>query len=68
VGATEIPPGKMNAQTRLDSKADPRAGFDRFTPEAITVNRPIVELVATSRRGSRLPERTSGLERSIKQR
>jgi hypothetical protein len=36
----------MNAQTRLDSKADPRAGFDRFTPEAMAANQPIVELLA----------------------
>ena len=38
--------GKMNAQTKLDPKTDLRAGSDRFTPEAMAANQPIVELVA----------------------
>jgi aryl-alcohol dehydrogenase-like predicted oxidoreductase len=38
--------GKMNAATRLDSKLDLRSGFDRFTPEAMTANQPIVDLVS----------------------
>ena len=38
--------GKMNAQTKLDPKTDLRAGFHRFTPEAMAANQPIVELVA----------------------
>jgi aryl-alcohol dehydrogenase-like predicted oxidoreductase len=38
--------GTMNAQTKLDPKTDLRAGFDRFTPEAMAANQPIVDLVA----------------------
>jgi aryl-alcohol dehydrogenase-like predicted oxidoreductase len=38
--------GKMNAATRLDPKLDLRSGFDRFTPEAMAANQPIVDLVS----------------------
>lgn len=37
--------GKLNAQTPFDSKLDLRAGFDRFTPEGLTANMPIVNLL-----------------------
>ena len=35
--------GKMDARTTLDPKTDLRAGFDRFSPENLAANRPIVE-------------------------
>ncbi len=38
--------GTMNAQTRLDPKTDFRSGFDRFSPEAMAANQPIVDLVS----------------------
>ena len=37
--------GKMDARTTLDPRTDLRAGFDRFSPENLTANRPIVEAV-----------------------
>ena len=37
--------GKIDARTRLDPKADLRAGFDRFSPENIAANMPIVALL-----------------------
>lgn len=37
--------GKINAQITLDPKTDLRAGFDRFSPENIAANMPIVELL-----------------------
>jgi aryl-alcohol dehydrogenase-like predicted oxidoreductase len=37
--------GKMDAGTALDPKTDLRAGFDRFSPENMAANRPIVEAV-----------------------
>ena len=37
--------GKMDARTTLDPKTDLRAGFDRFSPENLAANRPIVEAV-----------------------
>lgn len=37
--------GKMNALTKLDSKADLRSGFDRFSPENLAANQPIVDLL-----------------------
>jgi aryl-alcohol dehydrogenase-like predicted oxidoreductase len=37
--------GKINAQTKLDSKTDLRSGFDRFSPENIAANMPIVDLL-----------------------
>jgi len=38
-------PGTLNASAKLDPKADLRAGFDRFTPENLEANRPVVELL-----------------------
>jgi aryl-alcohol dehydrogenase-like predicted oxidoreductase len=38
-------PGRMNAQTRFDSKTDFRSGFDRFSPENLATNAPILELL-----------------------
>ena len=38
--------GTMNAATRLDPKTDFRSGFDRFSPEAMAANQPVVDLVA----------------------
>jgi len=37
--------GMINAQTRLDAKLDFRSGFDRFTPENLAANMPIVNLL-----------------------
>ena len=37
--------GKIDAQTKLDPKTDLRAGFDRFSPENLTANKPIVDLL-----------------------
>ena len=37
--------GKINARTKLDPKTDLRAGFDRFSPENIELNMPIVDLL-----------------------
>lgn len=37
--------GKINAQTKLDPKTDLRSGFDRFIPENITANMPIIDLL-----------------------
>ena len=37
--------GKMNADTKLDPKTDLRATFDRFSPENMTANMPIVDLL-----------------------
>jgi aryl-alcohol dehydrogenase-like predicted oxidoreductase len=37
--------GKIDVQTKLDPKTDLRSGFDRFTPENITANKPIVDLL-----------------------
>jgi aryl-alcohol dehydrogenase-like predicted oxidoreductase len=37
--------GKMDANTKLDPKTDLRATFDRFTPENMTANIPIVDLL-----------------------
>jgi len=37
--------GKIDARTKLDPKTDLRAGFDRFSPENLTANQPIVELL-----------------------
>ena len=35
--------GKIDARTKLDPKTDLRSGFDRFSPENLAANRPIVE-------------------------
>jgi aryl-alcohol dehydrogenase-like predicted oxidoreductase len=37
--------GKMDARTKLDPTTDLRAGFDRFSPENLTANMPIVDLL-----------------------
>jgi len=37
--------GKIDVQTKLDPKTDLRSGFDRFTPENIAANKPIVGLL-----------------------
>jgi aryl-alcohol dehydrogenase-like predicted oxidoreductase len=37
--------GKVNAGTRLDPATDLRSGFDRFSPENLAANRPIVEFL-----------------------
>jgi len=37
--------GKINAQTKFDPKTDLRVGFDRFSPENIIANMPIVDLL-----------------------
>ena len=37
--------GKLDARTKLDAKTDLRAGFDRFSPENLAANRPIVDLL-----------------------
>ncbi|KQT11236.1 aldehyde oxidase [Ramlibacter sp. Leaf400] len=38
-------PGTLDARTKLDPKADLRAGFDRFSPASLAANRPFVELL-----------------------
>ncbi len=37
--------GKMDANTKLDQKMDLRSGFDRFSPENMAANMPIVDLL-----------------------
>ena len=37
--------GKMDAHTKLDPKTDLRSGFDRFTPENLAANMPVVDLL-----------------------
>ncbi|HEY5704036.1 MAG TPA: aldo/keto reductase [Terrimicrobiaceae bacterium] len=37
--------GRVNAKTVLDPKTDLRSQFDRFTPENLQANRPIVEIL-----------------------
>ena len=37
--------GKMDANTKLDPKADLRAGFDRFSPENLAANMPVIDLL-----------------------
>jgi aryl-alcohol dehydrogenase-like predicted oxidoreductase len=37
--------GKMDARTRLDPNTDLRTGFDRFSPENLAANKPIVDLL-----------------------
>lgn len=37
--------GKINADTRFDAKTDLRSAFDRFSPENIAANMPIVDLL-----------------------
>jgi len=45
----------LNADTKLDSNSDLRAGFDRFQPEAIRANKPFVDritLLATKKKAT----------------
>jgi aryl-alcohol dehydrogenase-like predicted oxidoreductase len=37
--------GKMDAHTKLDPKTDLRSGFDRFSPENLAANMPVVHLL-----------------------
>jgi aryl-alcohol dehydrogenase-like predicted oxidoreductase len=37
--------GKMDAHRTLDPETDLRSGFDRFTPENLTANQPIIEFL-----------------------
>ncbi len=37
--------GKIDASTNLDPAKDFRAGFDRFKPDALTANKPILDLL-----------------------
>jgi aryl-alcohol dehydrogenase-like predicted oxidoreductase len=37
--------GKMDANTKLDPKTDLRSGFERFSPENMAANMPIVDLL-----------------------
>jgi len=37
--------GKIDARTKFDPKMDMRSGFPRFSPENITANMPIVDLI-----------------------
>ncbi len=37
--------GKIDANTQLDPKTDLRAAFDRFSPENISANQPIIQLL-----------------------
>ena len=38
-------PGRLGAQTKLDPKTDLRSGFDRFSPESMAANMPIVDFL-----------------------
>ena len=37
--------GKMDARTKFDPKTDFRSGFERFTPENLAANMPVVDLL-----------------------
>lgn len=37
--------GKIDIRTKLDVKTDLRSGFDRFSPENIAANKPIIDLL-----------------------
>ncbi len=37
--------GKIDARTKFDPKADLRSGFDRFSPENLAANKPIIDLL-----------------------
>jgi aryl-alcohol dehydrogenase-like predicted oxidoreductase len=37
--------GKIDARTKLDAKTDLRSGFDRFSPENLAANRPVIDLL-----------------------
>jgi aryl-alcohol dehydrogenase-like predicted oxidoreductase len=38
-------PGKVDSRTKFDPKTDLRSGFDRFSPENLAANRPVVDLL-----------------------
>lgn len=38
-------PGTLNGSTRFDAKTDLRSGFERFTPENLAANEPIIALL-----------------------
>jgi aryl-alcohol dehydrogenase-like predicted oxidoreductase len=38
--------GKVDARTKLDPKMDLRSGFDRFSPENLAANKPIVDALS----------------------
>lgn len=38
-------PGKLNVSATFDPKLDLRSGFDRFTPENLAANLPVIELL-----------------------
>ena len=42
--------GRIDSRTRLDPKTDLRSGFDRFSPENIAANEPIVDLLKRAAR------------------
>jgi aryl-alcohol dehydrogenase-like predicted oxidoreductase len=53
-------PGTLNGRTRLDPKADLRAGFDRFSPENLAANTPIIDfLKAFAKRKGATPAQIS---------
>jgi aryl-alcohol dehydrogenase-like predicted oxidoreductase len=37
--------GRMDANTKFDAKTDLRSGFDRFSPENLAANMPVVDLL-----------------------
>ena len=37
--------GKIDARTRLEPKTDLRSGFDRFAPENLAANQPVIDLL-----------------------
>jgi aryl-alcohol dehydrogenase-like predicted oxidoreductase len=37
--------GKIDSRTKFDPKTDLRAGFDRFSPENLAANMPVVDLL-----------------------
>src|SRR2546427_6586082 len=39
------PTGKLDARSEFDQKTDLRAGFDRFSPDNLAANQPIVDLL-----------------------
>jgi aryl-alcohol dehydrogenase-like predicted oxidoreductase len=53
-------PGTLNGRTRLDPKTDLRAGFDRFSPENLAANTPIIDfLKAFAKRKGATPAQIS---------
>ena len=42
-GWNGLPAGTMDGRTKLDPKTDLRSGFDRFSPENLEANRPVVD-------------------------